>query len=441
MTRRAAFRSNSTVRNHTRGRHTIAPTNEAIEERLTELISPATFGLASHAGDYNLRESILRLPVMVALILTMVWRQVDSVRGLVGLLKREGVLWASRTTVSREAVAKRLRVFPAKVFADLFAELAPLFQARAAARSRPLPAVVQRAKAHFSAVLAADGTTLEELFHKVGLLREVPGTVLAGRLLAVLNVASKQPLAIIRQPESTGNDHWFQSKLFPYMEAGCLVLLDAGFYDFRFFAELTARSVAFIVRGKSNLTGTVLQTFQNGLVVRDVLMQIGAKSRPVALQTVRVVDIRRKNALYRFITNVLDPAILSAEDVVALYALRWRVEDAFLQVKRLLGLSFLWCGAENTIQLQIWATWLMYATLVDLCDAIAEELDLPLERISLEMVYRSLYFFCGAFQRGEATDPVIYLASKDQRDLGIVKTIRKKRPREPIDNLPTTLKF
>jgi len=103
------------------------------------------------------------------------------------------------------------------------------------------------------------------------------------------------------------------------------------------------------------------------------------------------------------------------------------IEDAFSLVMRLLGLSYLWTGAANGIQLQIWATWLLYAVLIDLCDQIAEVKGLPLDRISLEMVYRGLYHFAGAVQRGEATDPVTYLAS--QTDLGIVKRLRNRPSR------------
>ena len=43
----------------------------------------------------------------------------------------------------------------------------------------------------------------------------------------------------------------------------------------------------------------------------------------------------------------------------------------------------------------------------------------------LEMVYRSLYFFTGAYQRGEASDPVAYLAAKAE-PFGIIKRQRKK---------------
>ena len=112
---------------------------------------------------------------------------------------------------------------------------------------------------------------------------------------------------------------------------------------------------------------------------------------------------------------------------VALYWQRWRIEDGYNAVKRLLGLAYFWVGSANGVQLQLWATWLLYAVLVDLTDAIAEELDQPFAALSLEMAYRSLYFFASAYQRGEAADVVHYLAA-DARDLGIIKRTRA-RPR------------
>jgi hypothetical protein len=134
---------------------------------------------------------------------------------------------------------------------------------------------------------------------------------------------------------------------------------------------------------------------------------------------------------------MLDPQILSTAQVVDLYGRRWRIEEAFSLVKRLLGLSYVWTGTANGIQLQVWATWLLYAVLVDLSDAVAQELDVCLDHVSLEMVFRGLYFFAGAFQRGEASDPVAYLATQD--DLGIVKRRRKYRERERLQNYPPEL--
>ena len=71
-----------------------------------------------------------------------------------------------------------------------------------------------------------------------------------------------------------------------------------------------------------------------------------------------------KGHWYRYLTNVLDPMVLSSADVLDLYEQRWRIEDAFLLVKRLLGLSYLWTGSANGIALQVWASWLLYAVLL-----------------------------------------------------------------------------
>jgi len=85
----------------------------------------------------------------------------------------------------------------------------------------------------------------------------------------------------------------------------------------------------------------------------------------------------------------------------------------------------LWTGSLNGIQLQIWGTWIFYALLVDLGDAVADQLSLPIDSISLEMIYRGLYHFYVARQKGKATDPIEYFAAPENQDLGIVKSQRK----------------
>lgn len=113
--------------------------------------------------------------------------------------------------------------------------------------------------------------------------------------------------------------------------------------------------------------------------------------------------------------------------------------EAFGTVKRLLGLSSLWSGPAIAVELQVWATWMLYAVLVDLTDAFAEELALPLEALPLEMTFRGLDHICAAAHRGETTDPVAYLADPANRDLGVVKRPRPKRERARLANRPPEL--
>ena len=65
-------------RDHTK--HSItAPSAEEIQERLTELIHPATLEQLSYFHSLGLRERTLGLVVMVALVLEMIWRQISGV--------------------------------------------------------------------------------------------------------------------------------------------------------------------------------------------------------------------------------------------------------------------------------------------------------------------------------------------------------------------------
>jgi hypothetical protein len=224
----------------------VSPPDAEIEARLTELIHPLTLRQVAHYHDLGLRERVLSLPVVVALVLSMIWRQVGAVTTLAHLLQREGLLWTAPVRVSQQALSARLHSFPADLFRRVLDDLLPPMQGR-----------------------------------------------------------------------------WAYA--------------------------------------------------------------------------------------------------------VALYYQRWRIEDGYAVVKRLLGLAYFWVGSANGVQLQLWATWLLYAVLVDLTDAVAEELNQPFAALSLEMVYRSLYFFTAAYQRGEATDVVPYLAA-EARDLGILKRHRKRDP-------------
>ncbi|MCD4687426.1 MAG: IS4 family transposase, partial [Anaerolineae bacterium] len=123
---------------------------------------------------------------------------------------------------------------------------------------------------------------------------------------------------------------------------------------------------------------------------------------------------------YRYLTNELDPLALPIDYAVALYWQRWRIEDAYNVVKRLLGLAYFWSGSQNAVELQLWSTWLLYGVLVDLTDDVAEALNRPFAAISMEMVYRSLYFFAHARQRGETANLVAYLVANTKL-LGIIK--------------------
>lgn len=432
-----SYRPPELNRDHARPRTAPAPSSPAVEARLAELIRPATYALAAQYRQLGLRWRVLTLPVMVALVLAMIGRQVPSVTTLVQLLARESLLWAPPRRGSQQALSQRLRCRPAELFSEVLQAVLPTLRARAAARRRPRSAVVDRALAQFSHIWVADATTLEAVFRRVGALRETAALVLGGKLLTVLDLPSKLPVQCWWDDNPAANEKSCLDRLQAMLPRGTLLVLDRGFYSFPCFDWLTEHGDWCLTRARALTAFPVQQVLAETPSVRDRIIRLGQYRSNPCRHPVRLVEVRVGGAWRAYLTNVLDPTVLPPADAVDLYARRWRIEEAFLLVKRLLGLAYLWTGAVNGIQLQVWATWLLDAVLVDLSDAVAEELDVPLERISLEMVFRGLYFFCGAHARGEADDPVAYLAA--QPDLGIVKRRRKHRERAHLDTHPQEL--
>lgn len=418
----------SLTRDRARPRTAPAPASAAVDERLTDLIGPAVFALGDECRRLGSRARVPGLPVMAAVVLAIVWRQVPAVGEAVRLLRRERLLWlAPGTRVSQQALSLRLRTLPAALFAGVWAALEPTLHARAAARARPPPPVVARVLAHYPRVWAVDGSTLEELSEKVGLRRGAAGTVLGGTLEAVPDLATKLPVRLWPDPDPAAHDLRFRDRIQAALEPGTLLVLDAGHCSFPFFDWLTGHGCGFVIRARTLRAETVERVLHESPQLRDRVVRLGVYRSNPCRHPVRLVEAQVGGVWRPCLTNVLDPAVLSAADVVDLYGRRWRIEEAFLLTKRLLGLGHVWSGAHNAVALQVWATWLLYGVLVDLADAVAEELDQPLDAMSLEMVYRGLYHFTVAFQAGTATDPVAYLAA--QSDLGLVK--RRPRPRDP----------
>jgi hypothetical protein len=405
-------------------RPTVAPPDEKVAGRLAEVVHPATLAQVDYYHRLGLRERVLTLPVMVALVLSMIWRQIDEVTELVRLLRTEGLLWAEPKKVSQQALSERFRTFPARLFLRVLLAILPVMHTRWQSRQRPLPPENAWAQARYTEVVVQDGSTLDALLRKVGLLRETETNPLAGRMTALLDLCSRLPRAIWDEEDAQAHDQRFWPRILKVLKAGSLLIFDLGYTNFAVYAQLTAAHVTFITRAKSNLAYQVERYLQRTAQVHEALVWIGKGDHR---QLVRLIEVLYKGKWYRYLTNGLDTTRLPAPYVVALYWQRWRIEDAYAIVKRLLGLAYFWVGSQNGVQLKLWATWLLYAVLVDLTDAVAETLNQPFAAISMEMVYRSLYFFTQAYHRGEAMDPVAYLAN-NATWLGVLKRKRKRRP-------------
>ena len=366
-----------------------------IASQLAALLTPAITNQENYYRQLGLRDRILNLPFMVAAVLTLLWRDVAGVTELTRILAREGFLWCNQTQVSQQAISSRFLTFPAELFERVFKDLLPNLKSSWKNRKRrPLPESVQYTLSKFDKIWIVDSSILEALFKKLKSLEDVPKGQLGGKIGVVIDLITRLPVEIWFKENPRTNDTKLEEDILGLVSVNTLLLLDRGFYHFSFWLQLIEQKIHFITRLKKGASIKVEKVFTDSYSLRDRLIILGSGTKRTPYIRVRLVEIRSGKTWHSYITSVLEPTILPPYVVADLYRKRWRIEQAFNTVKRLLGLSYLWTGSINGIKLQIWATWLFYeglssevssevytprAVLVDLGDAVADELSLPNE--------------------------------------------------------------
>jgi len=149
------------------------PVVAEIEAELTALLTPALFAPRqlerrdprNPARLIRLRARILTLPVMVALVVSLVWRRLGSIAEVQRVVVQDGLLWVSPLQVSEQAIAKRLDTLPARALAAVFTVVSARLQTQPPPQ---LPGLERwtEVRTRFSRIAMVDGSTLEALRKK-----------------------------------------------------------------------------------------------------------------------------------------------------------------------------------------------------------------------------------------------------------------------------------
>ena len=379
----------------------------------------------------RMRQRLLTLPVIVALTVSLVWRRVPSIAEVQKLLAHEGLLGIAPLQVSPQAIIQRLDVLPAAVLGQLLVEVCARLQAQAPpALPHPRWAPVRE---HCSLIAIVDGSTREALRKTTQVLRAHAGLVLGGKMMVMVEAFRHRPWWQLYTDDAAANDKRFAAEMLAALPVGGLLVFDLGFFSVLWFDDFTASDRVFVTRMREKTAYRTVQELSSSPHDRDELIQVGQYRSNPCTYPLRMVAVWWQGTWYRYLTNVLDPQVLSARQVCELYRRRWRIEDALALTKRLLDLAYVWTGSTHAVQLQIYATLLFYAVLVTLCQQVAQALGEPLERISVEMVCRAFYHDSRTVQHGGSDDLVAFLA-EHAKLLGIVKRWRKQhRKRQELE--------
>ena len=154
------------------------------------------------------------------------------------------------------------------------------------------------------------------------------------------------------------------------------------------------------------------------------LVWLGAHRADKAGHLVRLIVVKRGDRTFRYLTNVRDPRLLTAQAVVHLYGRRWDIELAFKTLKVDLGVSVLWSTHWPVIQTQVWAVLTIAQCAFHLRLLVAEAAAVDLFDVSLPLLLTETPRF---LERGENPVTTIAWLATQGAVGGIIRRSRRTR--------------
>jgi len=298
------------------------------------------------------RPRILPALALWAGLLVCVLRGHGSQQALWRLLSAGGFWDYPRFPVSDQAVRARLAAGGTEALVRLFRQLSAVLAARLA------PYAAADLAPFAAEVVALDASALDPLARTLPALRALPpgdDRLLPGKLAGRFDLRRQQWQLVRHLEEARENDKVAARALLAGLPPGSLVLADLGYFGFQWFDELTDAGYWWVSRCRAKTSYRVLHTYYRDGDTFDGLVWLGAHRADRAKHAVRLVQFRQGGVLYRYLTNVREPATLPPGEVARLYARRWDFELAVKLVKRHLGLHLFWSAKPVVVQQQVWA--------------------------------------------------------------------------------------
>jgi Insertion element 4 transposase N-terminal/Transposase DDE domain len=188
------------------------------------------------------------------------------------------------------------------------------------------------------------------------------------RVMALAETGTRGLLGATIGSVSARDETHLARRLLHLLGPGMLVLLDRGFDDGAFFAEITAAGAAVLARAKSARRPLVLGHLPDGSYLSRLDSRNCRHSLDVRIIEAGVVmtgaDGSRVAESYRLITTLTDHCRYPADALVRLYHERWEIESAFLALRHtLLNGRVLRSGDRPGAEQELWALLTLYQLL------------------------------------------------------------------------------
>ena len=407
---------------------------DAIEAELHRLLSPLLNAPAPDQPRGRGRPPILTEALLWSAVTVCILRQQATQTAVWRLLCDLG-LWNQRIPITPEGVRRGLqRSDPARMealFTQVSTALAPTL-------------TPDRTLAPFAtAVYALDASTLDAVPRVTAETRaraRGDQALLPGRLSALFDLRTQQFHRVLLTNQPHENEKIPAWPITDGLEPGSLLVMDLGYFAFEWFDALTDAGIWFVTRMQKKATTQPIHRFTDTPDVRDTLVWLGVYRANRCKHRMRVIEVVVAGKRWRYLTNMTNPQQFSSREIVALYARRWTIEEAFRLLKVELGLSVLWSASWSVVQHQLWGVLLIAQVLLAIRQRIAERAGVHPDWVAMRLLVRDFPWIL----RDHPDDPIGFVAGTGVKPHGYLRPPRRTAvtiPEVPIvpasPDLPT----
>jgi len=330
-----------------------------------------------------------------------------------------------RIETTRQAFFSRCRDLDGSFFERLFqAFQAAVDAAEPPAFARDVAGIAQRFGGR---IWAVDASALDKVARRLRVLRNDRRVPLPGMLIAFYDICAGRIARLKHHRELQPQEGPCAREMLPQVPAGTLLVGDR-LYGRLVMLEAVSERDAFYVVGRHQQVNFAAERElashrEGGVHIQDWIGTYGT-GNGVPAQSVRLIRKRQGRRSLELVTNVLDPEQLSAQEALALYRQRWKVERLFYELKEVLNLHRFYGANLNAISMQVYAAAIVHTAMRVAQARIAKSVGLEPEALSTQKLFVRVAAASASLAVAEVTfvavqqaNPKVILVRPDWRTL------------------------
>ncbi len=281
-----------------------------------------------------------------------------------------------------------------------------------------------------TSLVALDEATLDAVHRNRKQLRHLDSSgssLLAGKIAGLWDVRRQRWFRLQFRADALAHCANDLQSLIQGLPIGSLILEDLGYFGFPWLDWLTDTGYWFVSRLKEKTSYQLVHTFiqDEAQGYLDALIWLGAYRSDRAAHAMRLIQFRKGNQLYSYLTNVLDPHTLPFHEIVQLYARRWDIELIFLLLKEHFGLHIWWSSKQDLMLCQLWIALILAHLLTRLRFQVAEAASVSYFDVSLSVLMDLLRRF------SQSPTPLVARLAREGRFLKLIRPHSRIHPHIP----------